>query len=66
MPFVKDSIEPGNVIHTDGWLGYLPLKGGDYRQVVTFLTANCKAASELMPRVHLVMALRKRWPMGTH
>jgi hypothetical protein len=66
MPFVKDSIEPRNVIHTDGWLGYLPLKGGDYRHEVTFLTGNCKAASELMPRVHLLIALLKRWPMGTH
>ena len=22
MPFVRDSAEPGSVIHTDGWLGY--------------------------------------------
>src|SRR6202165_5196707 len=25
VPFVRDSVEPGSVIHTDGWLGYLPL-----------------------------------------
>ena len=25
MPFIEDSVEPGNVIHTDGWLGYQPL-----------------------------------------
>lgn len=24
MPFVRDSVEPGSVVHTDGWLGYLP------------------------------------------
>jgi transposase-like protein len=66
MPFVEDSIEPGNVVHTDGWLGYVPLKGRDYRHEVTFLKGNSKAASELMPRVHLVIALLKRWLMGTH
>src|SRR3970040_2459269 len=27
MPFVQDSVEPGSVVHTDGWLGYLP-RGG--------------------------------------
>ena len=26
MPFVQDSVEPGSVIHTDGWLGYLPVE----------------------------------------
>jgi hypothetical protein len=26
MPFVQESVEPGSVIHTDGWLGYLPVE----------------------------------------
>ena len=25
MPFVRDSVVPGNIVHTDGWLGYSPL-----------------------------------------
>ena len=25
MPFVEESVEPGSVVHTDGWLGYEPL-----------------------------------------
>ena len=28
MAFVGESIEPGSVVHTDGWLGYEPLEGG--------------------------------------
>ena len=24
MPFVEESVEPGSVVHTDGWLGYEP------------------------------------------
>ena len=66
MPFVEGSVEPGSVVHTDGWLGYLPLEGNGYRHEVTFLTGNSKTASELMPRVHLAVALLKRWLMGTH
>jgi len=31
IPFVEDSVEPGDVVHTDGWLGYLPLKDKGYR-----------------------------------
>ena len=27
MPFIEDSVEPGSVVHTDGWLGYQPLEG---------------------------------------
>jgi transposase-like protein len=66
MPFIEDSVEPGSVVHTDGWLGYQPLKGKGYRHKITFLKGNRKAASELMPRVHLAVALLKRWLLGTH
>ena len=37
VPFVQDSVEPGSVIHTDGWLGYLPLERNGYQHDVTFL-----------------------------
>ena len=37
VPFVQDSVEPGSVIHTDGWLGYLPLERSGYQHDVTFL-----------------------------
>jgi transposase-like protein len=66
MPFVEDSVEPGSMVHTDGWLGYLPLKDKGYPHEVTFLKANSKSASQLMPRVHLAVALLKRWLLGTH
>jgi transposase-like protein len=66
VPFVRDSVAPGSVIHTDGWLGYVPLEKTSYEHVVTFLRDKRKTPSELMPRVHLVIALLKRWLMGTH
>ena len=66
MPFVQDSVEPGSVIHTDGWLGYLPVESKGYQHEVTFLKGKKKTPSELMPRVHLAISLLKRWLMGTH
>lgn len=66
MPFVEDSVEPGSLVHTDGWLGYEPLEGKGYRRKITFLKGNRKTASELMPRVHLAVALLNRWLLGTH
>lgn len=66
VPFVQDSVEPGSVVHTDGWLGYLPLEDRGYDHEVTFLKGKKKTPSELMPRVHQVVSLLKRWLMGTH
>jgi transposase-like protein len=66
VPFVQDSVAPGSVIHTDGWLGYLPLQSKGYEHEVTFLKGKKKTPSELMPRVHRVISLLKRWLIGTH
>ena len=66
MPFVQDSITPGSVVHTDGWLGYLPLESKGYQHEVTPLKGKKKTPSELMPRVHRVISLLRRWLMGTH
>src|ERR1017187_5706997 len=65
-PFIMESIEPGSVIHTDGWAGYggVPAKGFDHQ--VTVLKGKKESASELMPRVHRVAALLQRWLLGTH
>jgi transposase-like protein len=66
LPFIRDSVEPGSSIHTDGWLGYLPVERNGYEHEVTFLKGNKKTPSELMPRVHRVFSLLKRWLLGTH
>ena len=66
MPFIKESIQPGSTVHTDGWVGYLPLKAAGYDHEITFLKGKKQTATELMPRVHRVASLLKRWLMGTH
>jgi len=64
--FVEDSVEPGSIVHTDAWLGYDRLKSRGYVHQIHFLHGNKKTPSELLPRVHLVVSLIKRWLTGTH
>jgi transposase-like protein len=64
--FIKDSVQPGSTVHTDGWLGYAPLNRNGYPHEITFLKGNKKTPSELLPRVHRVISLLKRWLLGTH
>ena len=66
MPFVQDSIEPGSVVHTDAWLGYEPLEKSGYRHEITSLRRQKKSPSDLLPRVHRVISLLRRWLLGTH
>lgn len=66
IPFVQDSIEPGSVVHTDAWLGYEPLEKNGYRHEITSLRRQKKSPSDLLPRVHRVISLLKRWLLGTH
>lgn len=65
-PFIEESVEPGSVVHTDSWLGYARLESKAYVHQVTFLRGSKKTPSELLPRVHLVASLLKRWLVGTH
>jgi len=66
MPFVQEAIEPGSRVHTDGWLGYEPLRRHGYKHRITFLEGQSRTPSQLLPRVHRVVSLLKRWLLGTH
>lgn len=67
IPFIEeDSVAAGSLVHTDGWQGYSPLKGKSFQHQITYLKGKPETASELLPRVHLVISLLKRWLMGTH
>ncbi len=66
IPFIRENVTPGSVIRTDGWLGYVPLSEEDYEHVVKTIYRSEKTASELLPHVHLVVSLIKRWLLGTH
>ena len=63
--FIRETIEPGATIHTDGWRGYAGLADAGYPHRVTVISAGPEQAHEVMPRVHNVAALLKRWLLGT-
>ena len=66
IPFIKDSIEPGSIVHTDGSAAYRSLSKYGYRRMKTVMQGNEKPAHVSMPGVHRVAALLKRWLLGTH
>ena len=66
LPFVEECIELGSVVLTDGWPGYSGLEKEGFIHEVTVVSRQEKSASELMPGVHRVMSLLKRWLLGTH
>jgi len=63
IPFVEDYVERGAVVRTDGWAGYASLRAHGYRHQV--IDAG-RGPSKVMPNVHLVVSLLKRWLLGTH
>ena len=66
LTFVRETIEPGSLVHTDGWHGYDGLKTAGYRHRVTLLRGRQDLAMKCLPRVHRVASLLKRWLLGTH
>lgn len=66
LPFIRDSVEPGSTIHTDGWRGYSGVNAQGYTHEVSVLKTSQESATELMPHVHRVASLLKRWILGTH
>lgn len=66
LPFIRESIEPGSTVHTDGWRGYISVSAAGYRHQVTRLRRTDQLAHELLPRVHRIASLLKRWLLGTH
>lgn len=62
--FIQQSIEPGSTVVTDGLQAYRELEGYVHdRQIQKQQPTD---AEHLLPRVHRVISLLKRWLMGTH
>ena len=66
VAFVKHVIEPSSIIITDGWKAYAGLKQEGFKHRPRSINASGKTASALLPRVHRVASLFKRWLVSTH
>jgi transposase-like protein len=60
--FVQEAIEPGSWVLTDGWNAYSGLQDKGYLHEADV----SRDDSALLPRVHRVASLLKRWLLGTH
>jgi hypothetical protein len=66
MAFVKEHVEPGSTVITDGWPPYRNVVKLGYPHVPHDISKSGKQAHELLPACHRVSALLKRWLLGTH
>lgn len=67
--FITDHIEPGATVITDAWQGYRGLDELGYlhdRRSQRAARAHGQDPGELLPAVHRVTSLAKRWLLGTH
>ena len=64
--FVLDNVARGTEVRTDAWAGYNDIGRYRFSHVVTNLSASDDRAHVVMPEVHRVASLLKRWLLGTH
>jgi len=64
IPAVKESVEPGSTVRTDGWISYKGLPSEGYEHIIARHTAD--VGENLLPLANRVAALLKRWLQGTH
>jgi transposase-like protein len=64
--FVLDHVARGSEVRTDGWQGYFDVGRHRFKHVVTNVSASGDPAPVVLPHVHLVASLVKRWNLGTH
>ncbi len=65
-PFVQEAVEPGSSVLTDAWAGYTGVSGLGYDHLIINQSASPDPAHVLMPAVHRIAALLKRWLLGTY
>lgn len=64
--FVESCVAPGSTVRTDGWQSYRTLKNRGYTHERVLLQRSLEDPSELLPGVHRLASLLKRWLLGTH
>ena len=64
--FVLDHVARGSEVRTDAWTGYDHIGRYRFSHVVVNLSSSGDPAHVVLPHVHLVASLLKRWILGTH
>lgn len=63
--FINENIEQGSNLITDGWSGYSGIEQYGYTREV-HVKNDGKDQEKLLPHVHTIISLLKRWLLGTH
>ena len=66
LPWVQEAVAPGTIVITDGLQSYRALSDLGYRHDRRVLLGCGDSADAVLPRVHRVASLLKRWLLGTH
>lgn len=66
LPFVRETVQPGARVHTDGSPAYRSLSKHNYAHEKAVHLGADDPAHVTMPGVHRVASLLKRWLIGTH
>ena len=61
---IKDTVEIGSIVRTDGWKSYGQLTSTGYEHHIVRKTKD--VGKNLLPLAHTVASLLKRWLNGTH
>ncbi len=61
---IKETVEPGSTVITDGWEGYSKVETLGYTHKIAKKTGY--VGENLLPKCNMVASLFKRWLLGTH
>lgn len=64
-PFINENIEKSSTLITDAWSGYNGIEEQGYTRSI-YVQKNEGDSENLLPHVHTVASLLKRWLLGTH
>ncbi len=65
VKFINENIEEGSTLVTDGWKGYNGISKKGYQHIIEDNTKMIDG-QEILPNVHRIASLLKRWLLGTH
>lgn len=66
LPFIREEVEPGSTLHTDGSATYRSVTKHGYKHDRNVILGSSTPAHVSLPGVHRVASLVKRWILGTH
>lgn len=63
--FITENIEKGSNLITDGWTGYSGIEKQDFTRQIHIQKGETDE-EKLLPHIHTLISLLKRWLLGTH